>query len=55
MYNLMNATNVLLPVVFCFLLQILGTYFFMNLMLAVIMEKYIECDEICAEEDALAR
>jgi hypothetical protein len=38
MFNLMNATNVLSPVIFCFLLQILGTYFFVNLMLAVIME-----------------
>ena len=38
MFNLMNSTNLILPVVFFLFLYILGTYFFMNLMLAVIME-----------------
>jgi tRNA C32,U32 (ribose-2'-O)-methylase TrmJ len=38
MYNLISSNEFVLPTFFCCLLIMLGSYFLLNLMLAVIME-----------------
>jgi hypothetical protein len=45
MYNLINAISFPFPVIFFFLIHMLGTYYIMNLTLIVIMENYIEAKE----------
>lgn len=49
MYNLINSSHFLLPVVFCFLIHMVGTYYLMNLMLVVIIESYITSKEDYAD------
>lgn len=51
MYNLISSSNFLTPVLFCLLINFVGTYYLMNLMIVVIMESYIECNEIYAKDD----
>lgn len=51
MYNLINSSNFIFPVVFCFAIQMLGTYYIMNLVLVIIMESYIENKEVYAQDD----
>jgi hypothetical protein len=48
MYNLINSSNFVTPVLFCFFIHMVGTYYLMNLMVVVIMESYIESNEIYA-------
>ena len=46
MYNLQKwNTQPLVPGLLCMFLVILGAFFLRNLMLAVIMEKYLETEE----------
>jgi len=45
MYNLINATEFFLPVIFSITLNMMGSYFLMNLMLAVIMDEYIKSEQ----------
>ena len=40
-YNLSNGLFPLVPILFCVILIFLGSFFLINLMLAVIMENYI--------------
>ena len=41
MYNLIFSNEFVIPTFFCCILIMLGSYFLLNLMLAVIMEQYI--------------
>ena len=51
MYNLINSSSFPLPVIFCFLIHMLGTYYIMNLTVIVIMENYIESKELSALDE----
>jgi hypothetical protein len=50
MYNLINATEFFLPVIFSITLNMMGSYFLMNLMLAVIMDEYIKSEQEYEQE-----
>jgi len=51
MYNLINATEFFLPVIFSITLNMIGSYFLMNLMLAVIMDEYIKSEQEYEKEE----
>ena len=51
MYNLINSSNFLLPVVFCFFIHMVGTYYLMNLLLVIIIESYIQSKEDYADKE----
>ena len=42
LFNMINSTEFLIPIVYVFCIHMLGTYYLMNLLLVVIMENYIE-------------
>jgi voltage-gated sodium channel type XI alpha len=44
MYAMISATEFFLPVLFAFVINMVGSYFLMNLMLAVIMDEYVESE-----------
>ena len=45
LYNLMNQASLPhIPAFFCILLVVLGAFFLLNLMLAVVMESYMESE-----------
>ena len=50
MYNLIAASEFVLPVLFSFAIHMLGSYFLMNLMLAVIMDNYIQSEQAYNQE-----
>lgn len=50
MYTLIYATEFVLPVFFGFTVNLMGTYFLMNLMLAVILDEYIKSEQAYQEE-----
>jgi len=45
------STEFFIPIVYVFCMHMLGTYYFMNLMLVMIMESYIEQEDIFASDD----
>jgi len=45
------STEFFTPIVYVFCIHMLGTYYFMNLLLVVIMESYIEQEDIFASDD----
>jgi hypothetical protein len=49
--NMINSTEFLIPIAYVFCIHMLGTYYFMNLLLVVIMESYIEQEEIYAHDE----
>ena len=45
LHNLISATEFIFPVAFMFTINMMGSYFLMNLMLAVIMHEYIKSEQ----------
>ncbi len=45
------STEFFTPIFYVFCIHMLGTYYFMNLLLVVIMESYIEQEDIFALDD----
>jgi len=52
LYNLISATEFGFASLFMFVIHMMGSYFLMNLMLAVIMHEYIESEKRYTEETA---
>jgi hypothetical protein len=48
LHKMINSTECVIPIVYVFCIHMLGTYYLMNLLLVVIMENYIEQEEIYA-------
>lgn len=51
MINMINSSDFLLPVLFCFILHMLGTYYFLNLLCATMTESYIESANDFAKDE----
>ena len=51
LYNMINATEVGIPILFVFCIHMLGTYYIMQLTMIVIMENYIEAEEVYALDE----
>lgn len=48
---MINSTECVIPIVYVFCIHMFGTYYLINLLLVVIMENYIEQEEIYASDD----
>ena len=54
MYNLMDADLVWMAVLFCVLLVVVGSFFLLNVILAILSEAYDKVDETTArQQDAM--
>ena len=52
---MINSSDFLLPLLFCFVLHMLGTYYLLNLLCATMMESYIESAEFFAKDEILLK
>ena len=52
MYNLMDTSQVWMAITFCILLVIIGAWFLLNVILAVIMQAFEDVDKNTATQDA---
>ena len=55
MYNLMDTSQVWMAITFCILLVIIGAWFLLNVILAVIMQAFEDVDKNTATQDAKIR
>ena len=51
LFNMINATEIFIPILFVFFIHMLGTYYIMQLTMVVIMENYIEAEEVYSQEE----
>lgn len=55
MYNLSDASQAWMAIFFCVLLVVVGSFFLLNVILAVIMDAFDQVDKNSAAEDARKR